>query len=93
MDYSVAGQRVVVVGAARSGIAAAELLARRGALVTITDIKPAIDQAPAACRAGHHARTGPPRGLDVHGADLIVASPGVKLDQPAFDAARRPECR
>ena len=31
-EFSVAGQRVVVVGAARSGIAAAELLARRGAL-------------------------------------------------------------
>ena len=67
MDYSVAGQRVVVVGAARSGIAAAELLARRGALVTITDIKPAIDQAPALARAGHRARAGRPRGRDVHG--------------------------
>ena len=29
--FSVAGKRVVVVGAARSGVAAAELLVRRGA--------------------------------------------------------------
>ena len=71
MDYSVAGQRVVVVGAARSGIAAAELLARRGALVTITDIKPAIDQAPALAAQGialelgrHEASTFTRRGPD-----------------------------
>ena len=36
-DFSVRGQRVLVVGAARSGVAAAHLLARRGALVTLTD--------------------------------------------------------
>src|SRR6188508_475073 len=88
MDYSVAGQRVVVVGAARSGIAAAELLARRGALVTITDIKPAIDQAPALAARGIALELGRHEASTFTGADLIVASPGVKLDQPAFDAAR-----
>ena len=30
-SFSVAGQKAVVVGAARSGVAAAELLVRRGA--------------------------------------------------------------
>ena len=30
-DFSVSGQRVLVVGAARSGVAAAHLLAQRGA--------------------------------------------------------------
>jgi cation diffusion facilitator CzcD-associated flavoprotein CzcO len=34
--FSVSGKRVVVVGAARSGVAAAELLVRRGAAVTRT---------------------------------------------------------
>ena len=35
--FTVEGRRVLVVGAARSGVAAAELLARRGAAVTLTD--------------------------------------------------------
>ncbi len=41
-DFSVDGQRVLVVGAARSGVAAAHLLARRGARVTLTDLKTEI---------------------------------------------------
>ena len=44
-DFQVAGRRVVVVGAARSGIAAAELLARRGARVTLADLKPDLPDA------------------------------------------------
>ena len=35
--FSVSGWQVLVVGAARSGVAAAHLLARRGATVTLTD--------------------------------------------------------
>ena len=35
--FTVHEKRVVVVGAARSGVAAAELLARRGARVTLTE--------------------------------------------------------
>ena len=38
-DFSVRNRRVVVVGAARSGVAAAEALARRGATVTLTDVE------------------------------------------------------
>ena len=41
-SFSVAGKRVVVVGAARSGVAAAELLVRRGATVTLTDVRDTI---------------------------------------------------
>ena len=37
--YSVDGLRVVVVGAAHSGVAAAELLVQRGARVILTDVK------------------------------------------------------
>ena len=33
--FSVEGKKVVVAGAARSGVAAAQLLARRGAAVTL----------------------------------------------------------
>ena len=37
---SVEGKRVLVVGLARTGLAAAKVLARRGAHVTITDARP-----------------------------------------------------
>ena len=36
----VKGTRVLVVGLARSGFAVARALARRGAVVTVTDLKP-----------------------------------------------------
>ncbi|MBM3807378.1 MAG: UDP-N-acetylmuramoyl-L-alanine--D-glutamate ligase [Acidimicrobiia bacterium] len=80
--FSVSGQAVLVVGAARSGVAAAHLLARRGAAVTLTDRKAHIPGA-AALRAaavslelgGHNART-------FESAHLIVMSPGVPLDLP-----------
>ena len=36
----------MVVGAARSGVAAAELLVRRGARVMLTDVRPSFEQAP-----------------------------------------------
>ncbi len=87
-EFSVAGQRVVVVGAARSGVAAAQLLVRRGALVTISDVKPAIDQAAELRAQGIALELGGHEDATFTGADLIVPSPGVKLDQPVFDAAR-----
>jgi UDP-N-acetylmuramoylalanine-D-glutamate ligase len=46
-NFTVAGRRVVVVGAARSGVAAAELLVRRGARVMLTDMRPSFEQAAA----------------------------------------------
>jgi UDP-N-acetylmuramoylalanine--D-glutamate ligase len=87
-EFSVAGQRVVVVGAARSGVAAAQLLVRRGALVTISDVKPAIDQAAELRAQGIALELGGHEDATFTGADLIVPSPGVRLDQPVFDAAR-----
>ena len=44
-QFSVSGLPVLVVGAARSGVAAAHLLARRGASVTLTDQKASIPEA------------------------------------------------
>ncbi len=43
-SFSVTGQRVVVVGAASSGVAAAELLVRRGATVMLTDVRQSIEE-------------------------------------------------
>jgi UDP-N-acetylmuramoylalanine--D-glutamate ligase len=88
MAFSVAGQRVVVVGAARSGVAAAELLARRGARVTVTDRKTEIDAADALADRGIALELGGHRAETLASADLVVVSPGVPLDQPALEAAR-----
>jgi UDP-N-acetylmuramoylalanine--D-glutamate ligase len=88
MAFSVAGQRVVVVGAARSGVAAAELLARRGARVTVTDRKAEIDAAGALADRGIALELGGHRAETLASADLVVVSPGVPLDQPALKSAR-----
>jgi UDP-N-acetylmuramoylalanine--D-glutamate ligase len=87
-DFSVAGRRVVVVGAARSGIAAAALLVRRGARVTLTESRQSFDAAPELRAAGVQLELGGHRSETLGDADLIVASPGVPLEQPVFDAAR-----
>jgi UDP-N-acetylmuramoylalanine--D-glutamate ligase len=86
--FDVTGQRVVVVGGAGSGVAAARLLADRGARVTLTDLRPAIDGASdleargVALVLGAH-----PEGL-LTGAHLVVLSPGVPPAQPWIQAAR-----
>ena len=88
MDFSIEGRRVLVVGAARSGVAVAELLARRGARVTVTDLKTAVDGSGALAAQGIALELGGHDASSFAAADLVVPSPGVKLDQPAFDAAR-----
>jgi UDP-N-acetylmuramoylalanine--D-glutamate ligase len=75
--FSVRGKRVVVVGAARSGVAAAELLVRRGATVTLTDLRAAIDDEARLRDAGVTLELGEHRASTLVEADLIVLSPGV----------------
>jgi UDP-N-acetylmuramoylalanine--D-glutamate ligase len=91
-DFSVAGQPVVVMGAARSGMAAATLLAERGARVTLTDLRETLAESNEAERlrtvgvrfelGGHLVET-------LTTASLVVVSPGVPLSQPALMAARQ----
>ncbi len=88
MEFSVVGRAVVVVGAARSGIAAAELLARRGGRVTLTDMRPAFDGADRLAALGVTLELGGHQDATLAGADLIVTSPGVPLEQPVFAGAR-----
>jgi UDP-N-acetylmuramoylalanine--D-glutamate ligase len=88
-DFSVDGRHVVVVGAARSGIAAAELLVRKGALVTLTETRETFDGAADLQSRGVRLELGGHRAATLAAADLVVASPGVPLEQPVFDAARR----
>jgi UDP-N-acetylmuramoylalanine--D-glutamate ligase len=87
--FSVRGKRVVVVGAARSGVAAAELLVRRGARVTLQDVKPAVDADEQLRGAGVALQLGGHDEATLLAADLIVLSPGVPAEQPALAAARR----
>jgi UDP-N-acetylmuramoylalanine--D-glutamate ligase len=56
--------------------------------VTLTDRKPALDQAPALEAQGIGLALGGHDDALFAGADLVVTSPGVPLDQPAFAAAR-----
>lgn len=86
--FSVHGRRVVVVGAARSGIAAAELLVRRGAVVTLTEMRDAFEGQVRLESAGVSLELGGHREETLGDADLIVVSPGVTVEQPVFDRAR-----
>jgi UDP-N-acetylmuramoylalanine--D-glutamate ligase len=86
--FSVEGQQVVVVGAARSGLAAAELLVGRGASVVLTDLKPDFIGAAELRRLGVTLELGGHRRSTFVDADLIVLSPGVSPRQPDVAAAR-----
>ncbi len=79
---NVRGQSVLVVGMARSGLAAAALAVRKGARVTCTDRR--VD-APRVEGAEHVY--GEHRRADFLSADLIVVSPGVPATQPDLAAA------
>jgi len=87
-NFSVAGQTVLVVGAARSGVAAAQLLARRGARVTLTDRKPAIPEEAALRAAGVALELGGHTAASFESANLIVMSPGVPLELPELARAK-----
>jgi UDP-N-acetylmuramoylalanine--D-glutamate ligase len=85
------GQRPLVVGAARSGVAAARLLRRHGTQVLLCDRRPAASlSAAASSLAGLGIETA--WGRDdadlLEGRDLVVWSPGIPMDHPTAAAAR-----
>ena len=69
MSFSVEGTRVTVAGAARSGLAAAELLARRGARVTLSDSRAELSE------AGHLRSLGVTLELGGKSAIVVFALP------------------
>jgi UDP-N-acetylmuramoylalanine--D-glutamate ligase len=85
-----AGVQALVVGMKRSGIASAGLLAREGATVRATDLKP-LEQLPEARELLDrlHISFAPQTPEVFEGAELIVLSPDVPADLPAVEAARR----
>jgi UDP-N-acetylmuramoylalanine--D-glutamate ligase len=88
MMFSVEGKRVTVAGAARSGVAAAELLAVRGARVTLSDTRTELPDSDRLRELGVELELGGHQTDTFTGADLVVISPGVPLEQPAVVAAR-----
>jgi len=81
---------VSVLGAGKSGLAAAELLLSRGARVTLRDERPG-DQlgAEALAARGVVVLGGQPLGeVDLGQPDLVVVSPGVPLRLPSIVRAR-----
>ncbi len=88
MSFSVEGTRVTVAGAARSGLAAAELLARRGARVTLSDSRPDLPEADRLRRLGVALELGGHTLATFTDAELVVLSPGVPADQDVVQAAR-----
>ena len=85
------GKRVSVIGAARSGVAAAELLASKGARVFVSDLQPAeklraqishLQSTTIDYETGGHT----PR---VYEADFIVTSPGVPANSVVLQEGLR----
>lgn len=83
-------KRITVVGLARSGAGAARLLSFLGAEVTVTDRRPQAELSDMVHTLGpsvKYALGGHPREV-FSGADLIVVSPGVPLDNAPLVSAR-----
>ena len=81
-------KRVTVAGAARSGIAAADLLARRGAQVTLSETRSDAPETEPLRALGVRLELGGHQVETFTRADLVVLSPGVPPEQPAVQAAR-----
>jgi UDP-N-acetylmuramoylalanine--D-glutamate ligase len=80
----VEGARAVVVGMARSGVAAVELLMEQGARVTAVD--QSVASIPKLVELGVSVR--PQEAAAFEGADVVVLSPGVPADLDVLQAVR-----
>jgi UDP-N-acetylmuramoylalanine--D-glutamate ligase len=88
----VAGKKVLVIGAARSGIACARFLARRGAKVALNDAKPIekwSTEALALKSEGVGCLPGDVPGWLLDQLDLVVISPGVPTNAIPIRYAER----
>ena len=84
-------KKVLVVGLGKSGLAAALFLRRKGALVTVSDVRSAAALAhdlPALLDQGIMVEAGGHGLLTFRRQDLIVVSPGVPLDTPELVQVR-----
>ncbi|ATW25057.1 UDP-N-acetylmuramoyl-L-alanine--D-glutamate ligase [Candidatus Formimonas warabiya] len=91
-DANVKDKKILVIGAARSGLAVAGFLSQKGALVTLTDAKPAE-------KLGHALAALQPYKIDYilgrepdikpGSFDYAVISPGIPLNIPLAKKIRR----
>ncbi len=85
------GKKVLVVGLGKSGLAAALFLRRRGAQVTVSDLRSAAragQRNPLLLEAGIAVEAGGHGLLTFRRQDLIVVSPGVPLHTPELVQVR-----
>jgi UDP-N-acetylmuramoylalanine--D-glutamate ligase len=78
--FEVFGRKVLIIGAARSGIASARFLVQRGATVALNDRKPLSEWSPEALALkteGVGLVEGDPPSWLLDRTDLVVVSPGV----------------
>ena len=89
MESEFEGRLVGVIGAAATGLAAAPVLARRGARVRVYDAKPAAELGEAPILLAEHAELflGDADYRGIEECDLLVPSPGVPADAPVLRAA------
>ncbi len=76
MIFNIAGKKVTIIGAARSGIAAADVVLRLGGIAKISESK-ALEEfsdARVIIETGGHAQA------FIQDSDYVVLSPGVRLD-------------
>jgi UDP-N-acetylmuramoylalanine--D-glutamate ligase len=86
------GKKVLVVGLGKSGLAAALFLRRRGAQVTVSDLRSAQalgKEIPSLLEAGISVEAGGHGLLTFRRQDLIVVSPGVPLLTPELVQVRQ----
>ncbi len=88
MDFK--DKRITVVGLARSGVGAANLLAKKGALVTITDKKTSgeLEKVTQKLVPSVNLALGDHPAELFEDADLIVISPGVPMNIPPLQKAK-----
>jgi UDP-N-acetylmuramoylalanine--D-glutamate ligase len=85
------GKKILVVGLGKSGLAAALFLRRRGAQVTVSDLRSAqalSKEIPSLLEAGILVEAGGHGLLTFRRQDLIVVSPGVPLNTPELVQVR-----
>src|SRR5829696_7384649 len=86
------GKKVMVLGLARTGQSTARFLAQQGAIVLVSDLRPAADLDPelnALARLPIEYHLG---GEDLNwleGVDMVVPSPGVPMNNFLLQAAGR----
>lgn len=90
MSGAFAGRRAVVVGAGVAGVAAARVLLEEGADVSVTEARPAdqVERLPELRGLGVPVATGGHEMAHLHGASLVVVSPGVPEDAAILRWAR-----